>query len=106
MTSGTLSFTVDGTTCPDTNGVGVSAVGGAFNCKLTGTTFKVECIDECDAFVIVQLSLWKDKIMTLDGTPYYLADGHDCKEYLGSPLYNFVNKVFNVGSYWYGAATW
>ena len=41
MTSGTVTFTVDGIECPETNGVGVNAIGGVFNCGLTGTTFKV-----------------------------------------------------------------
>ena len=39
--TGTLKFTVDDIECPDTDGVGVGAVGGAFNCNLIGTTFKV-----------------------------------------------------------------
>ena len=76
-----MEFSVDGEACPDTNGVGIDAVGGVFNCNLIGTTFKVECIDECDVFTIVSLSLWKDKVMTLDGTPYYLADGGVCTEW-------------------------
>ena len=63
MSSGTVEFTVDGVTCPDTNGVGVDAIGGIFNCGLTGTTFKVECTTECSDFLhIVELVLWKDKV--------------------------------------------
>ena len=49
--------------------------------------------------VIVSLIIWKDKIMTLNATPYYLADGS---------AYNVsdVNKTINVGSYWYAADSW
>ena len=59
MSSGTVTFTVDGEECPDTNGVGVDAVGGIFNCGLTGTTFKVECTTQCNDYMwIVELVLW------------------------------------------------
>ena len=39
MTSGTIEFTVDGVVCPDTSGVGDGAIGGVFNCNLTGSYF-------------------------------------------------------------------
>ena len=97
MLSGTLGFTVDGVTCPDTNGVGVNAIGGIFNCGLTGTTFKVECTTECSPYMwIMELMLWQDKVQTIDGTPYYLNDGSACNS-------KDVNYAFSTGSYWYDA---
>ena len=47
MTSGTITFSVDGKLCPDTGGVGVNAIGGVFNCGLRGQTFRVECTTVC-----------------------------------------------------------
>ena len=95
MSSGTVTFTVDGVACPDTNGVGVDAIGGIFNCGLTGTTFRVECTTECAPyFVINELMLWSDKVQTIDGTPYYLNDGSACS---GD---DDVDKAFSTGSYW------
>ena len=40
MTSGTVKFYVDDVECPNTNDVGVNAVGGVFNCNLNGNTFR------------------------------------------------------------------
>ena len=37
--------------------------------------------------------LWQDKVQTIDGTPYYLADGSACNG-------KDVDKAFNDGSYW------
>ena len=100
MTSGTVTFTVDGVECPDTNGVGVDAIGGIFNCGITGTTFRVECTTKCaPMFRIVELMLWSDKVQTIDGmgTPYYLPGGSACS------ILRDVDKAFSTGSYWYAA---
>ena len=84
MTSGTVKFYIDGVECPNTNGVGVGAVGGLFNCGLTGSTFEARCTTPCSPyFSVVELFLWKDKAMTLDGEPYYLEDGSGCTNYEG-----------------------
>ena len=76
MASGEVKFYIDGIECPDTNGVGVGAVGGLFNCGLSGSTFEARCTTACSPFMsVVEIKLWKDKAMTLDGTQYYLGDG-------------------------------
>ena len=41
LISGTVEFFVDEVKCPNTNSVGVNAVGGIFNCGLSGTRFQV-----------------------------------------------------------------
>ena len=45
---------------------------------------------------ISQLVIWKEKVLTLNGAPYYLADGGPCDS-------RDVNIVFNHGSKWYYA---
>ena len=47
MTAGTIKFYVDNVPCPDTNGVGVNAIGGVFNCDLVGSSFVAFCEDTC-----------------------------------------------------------
>ena len=37
--------------------------------------------------------LWQDKVQTIDGNPYYLANGSTCDG-------KNVNKLWNTGSYW------
>ena len=58
--------------CPDTNGVGVDAVGGVFNCGLSGTWLEVRCVSAtCPAtLAVAQLRFWKLKVVSLGGTPY------------------------------------
>ena len=76
MTSGEVKFYIDGVECPDTNGVGLGAIGGVFNCGLTGSSFEARCTTVCSPYLsVVQIFLWKDKAMTLDGSPYYVPDG-------------------------------
>ena len=76
ISSGFVTFTVDGTECPNTGGVGVDGVGGVFNCGLSGTIFKLQCTTQCaDYLSIIELKLWKDTILTLDGSTYYMGDG-------------------------------
>jgi len=76
MTAGTMNFYVDGVLCPDTNGVGVNAIGGVFNCGLSGKTFEARCEPECDTkMAVIELKLWKQKILTVYGTPY-MFDGN------------------------------
>ena len=48
MKKGTIKFYVDDEECPDTNGVGVDAIGGVFNCGLSGKMFSVVCTDKCE----------------------------------------------------------
>ena len=47
MQTGTVKFYVDDVECPDTLGVGVDALGGVFNCNLTGSRFVAKCTDVC-----------------------------------------------------------
>ena len=62
-----MKFYIDGVECPETNGIGIDAVGGLFNCGLTGTTFKVECTTFCSpGFAIVEIFLWKYTALTVD----------------------------------------
>ena len=66
---GTITFSVDTVTCPNTNGVGVGGVGGIFNCGLKGETLKIECTGTCTAGLnIVELGVWKSQAMNLFGT--------------------------------------
>ena len=106
MTSGTVKFYIDGVECPDTGGVGVNGVGGVFNCGLEGSTFEAVCTTACSPFMsIVELYVWKEKAMTLFGSPYYLADSHGCTSYYGEHPHD-TDKLFNVGSYYYGNNHW
>ena len=76
MTSGTMNFYVNGVLCPDTNGVGVNAIGGVFNCGLSGRTFEAICEPECDTkMAVIEIKLYKQKIMSAYGTPY-MFDGN------------------------------
>ena len=60
MSSGEIKFFIDGVECPNTNGVGVGAVGGVFNCGLNGSTFEARCTTLCTPFMsIVEIFLWK-----------------------------------------------
>ena len=60
MTSGTVKFYIDGVECPDTGSVGVNAIGGIFNCGLTGSTFEAVCTTPCEPYMsIVEVFLWK-----------------------------------------------
>ena len=94
MTSGTIKFYVDDVECPDTSGVGVNAIGGVFNCGLTGTSFKVKCTTACDPnFAVQEIKLWNDKAVSLKGTPYRFEGNVD------SPYENVMDKVFETGSY-------
>ena len=111
MTSGEIKFYIGGVECPDTNGVGVNAIGGVFNCRLTGSTFGARCTTPCSPFLsVVELFLWKEEAMTLSGTPYYVADSHGCTNfswdsYDGEFSYD-TEKLFGTGSYWYQATDW
>ena len=74
MTGGTVTFSVDGVTCPDTNGVGVNGQGGIFNCGLTGQTFKIECTTACTGeLAIVEMRLWKTQALNMYGSYYWLS---------------------------------
>ena len=76
MTNGEIKFYIDDVECPDTNGVGVGAIGGVFNCGLTGSAFKAVCTTTCSPFMnIVEIKLWKDTVMTLDDTKVYFPGG-------------------------------
>ena len=109
MTSGEIKLYIDGVECPDTNGVGIGAVGGVFNCGLIGSTFEAICTTTCSpSMSIVEIFLWKEAAMTLYGTPYYIADSHGCTaDYNGgSGAYpTDTDKLFNTGSYWYAASS-
>ena len=71
MTSGLVKFYIDDVECTDTNSVGVDAVGGLFNCGLTGSSFTAKCTIACSPYMSIrEIVLWKDKAMTLDGTIY------------------------------------
>jgi len=53
MSAGTVSFSVDGVPCPDTNGIGVDAIGGAFNCNLKGRSLEISCTETCSPYLAV-----------------------------------------------------
>ena len=79
MTSGRLKFYVDDTECPDTGNVGLNAIGGVFNCGLSGRTFKVICAETCSPSLAVnEIKVWKTSILSTKGT-----------------LYNFEGNVHN-----------
>ena len=75
MTSGEIKFYIDDVECPNTDGIGVNAVGGLFNCGLNGSTFEARCTTVCEPKMsIVEIKLWKNPAVTLDGSVYYLGD--------------------------------
>lgn len=47
MTDGEIKFYIDDVECPDTSNVGLNAIGGVFNCGLTGRVFRAECTTTC-----------------------------------------------------------
>ena len=108
MTSGEIKFFVDDVECPDTNGVGVGAKGGIFNCGLTGSTFEARCTTICEPKLsVVELKLWKDTALTLNGEHYIIDGGRMCDNYGGKNWsHNSVDKVFETGSYWYMGDNW
>ena len=119
MTSGEMKFFIDEVECPNTNGVGTNAIGGLFNCGLTGTTFRVECTTFCDAFVIVEIFLWKDKALSLDyeNRNYNINQGFKTPgienvtpiwtpQDVSTPIQVDSEKVFRRGSYWYHGNDW
>ena len=93
MTSGTIKFYVDGVECPDTSGVGVNAIGGVFNCGLTGLEFKVRCTDTCmPSFSVRELKIWKAKVLNVFAeNNFYTLPGNDANAELP--------KVFLTGTY-------
>lgn len=96
MTSGEVKFTVDGVECPDTSGVGVGAIGGAFNCGLSGNIFRIYCSTLCEPnFAVHEIKLWKASIVSLNGTPYQFAGGTTCTHGYATDM----KKVFETGSY-------
>ena len=65
MTSGTITFTVDGVECPHTNQVGVDAIGGAFNCDLMGRSLTIRCTDTCSPnFAVNELHVYDVTILS------------------------------------------
>ena len=60
--------------CPDTNGVGVDAKGGVFNCGLSGTWIEVRCDSSAGVcpttLAVAEFRVWKDKIVSIRGSPY------------------------------------
>ena len=96
MNSGTMNFYVGGQKCTDTSGVGVNAIGGVFNCGLSGRTFEARCDIECsDRMAVVEIKLWKQKIMNVYGTPY-IFDGNVARV----PSFSDIDYVWGVGSYY------
>ena len=93
MTSGTIKFYVDDVECPDTSGVGVNAVGGVFNCGLTGKKFKVVCTDVCiPNFAIRELKIWKAKVLNVYANDnFYNLPGNTANPALP--------KIFLTGSF-------
>lgn len=67
MTSGHMKFYVDNQECTS-GSVGPNAVGGAFNCYLRGSTFKVVCTETCSpSLAVSEIKLWDTKIISLGG---------------------------------------
>lgn len=86
--------------CPDTGGVGVNGKGGAFNCGLTGWTFKLECIADCTSeLAIVELALWTRRNLALLGTPY-LVDSYADTTWSEFSTTENLGIVFGLGSIW------
>ena len=68
MASGTINFKVDDEFCLDTNGVGIAAKGGVFNCGLTGSTFTLYCDPSCSSELAVSvLRIYKGIVLTTTG---------------------------------------
>ena len=68
-----MKFYIDSVECPETNGVGIDAVGGLFNCGLTGSNFKAICETPCSPYLsVVELKVWKLHALSLSGTAYQL----------------------------------
>ena len=77
MTGGTVQFFVNGVECPDTNGVGVNAIGGVFNCDLEGNHFEARCTEACTPFMAVyEIELFTRSALTADpdGVAYFFRN--------------------------------
>lgn len=86
MTSGTIKFYVDGVECPSTGGVGVNAVGGVFNCNLSGVEFKLICTAKCSPnLAITEIKLLRSQALSAEGT-YYNWPGNVNNIYESSDL--------------------
>jgi len=98
MTSGTVKFYVDEVECPDTNGVGVNALGGVFNCNLKGEELKIVCTSTCSPnFAIKELKIWNINAVSVGGTPYNY-DGNEPWN-PSNPFTFEINRLFGLGSY-------
>ena len=76
MTSGTITFSVDGKLCPDTGGVGENVIGGVFNCGLRGRTFRVECTSVCEPyFAVNEIKIFRKQIISQFGSHYLVTGG-------------------------------
>ena len=79
MLDGEIKFFVDGIQCPDTNGVGVGAIGGLFNCGLRGSTFELRCTSTCTPRLsVVELYLYEARALSLQGIPYRVGGSTAC----------------------------
>ena len=98
MTSGTIKFYVDDVECPNTNGVGVNALGGVFNCNLNGLELKIVCTTTCSPnFAINELKIWKIDAVSVGGTPYNF--GGNVPLYPSTPFRFEIDRLFGLGSY-------
>ena len=65
MNEGTVKFYVDNIECPDTNGVGVNALGGVFNCNIYGMSFEARCTKTCKpALSVIEIKIWERAALT------------------------------------------
>lgn len=95
MTSGRLKFYVDDTECPSPGTVGLNAIGGVFNCGLSGTKFKVMCTETCSPFFAInEIKLYKSSILSTKGTPYNFVNN----VHLPDKYESDINKLFFDGS--------
>ena len=93
MTSGRMRFYVDDQECPSDN-VGVNAVGGVFNCGLSGRVFKIMCTETCSPYLAVnEIRLWKSSILSTKGTPYNFEGNVSDLAFKSD-----INKIFFDGS--------
>lgn len=92
MTAGLIKFYVDGVVCPDTNGVGINASGGVFNCDLVGSEFLAICEETCTPnLAITEVVIWQLKAVSIGGNPHTFEGN--------SVTRGDINKVFEGGTY-------
>ena len=101
MSSGTVKFYVDDVECPETNGVGVQAVGGVFNCNLEGYTFKAVCTDTCyPSMFVLEMQVFTKTALTAVGEPYIFEGNASHINNASKEIFQSDQaKLWSAGSY-------